>query len=252
MTITLVLPAYNEGENLALLLDQVIQLDLSLALSCIIVNDGSTDNTEEVAKRYTAKFPSITLISHTQNQGLPAALRTGFSAATINCSAADVVVCMDADNTHPPSQIPKMLEMVERGYDVVIASRYRKGAKIAGVSLFRRTLSASAATLFSCLLPVKGVRDFSCGFRAYRSTVLSQALHAFGEEVFALRGFACTTGLLLALNRLGAKMTEIPIDLRYQQKRGVSKINLSRTISESLKLLLRERRLRGSRPTRPV
>lgn len=249
MTVYVVLPAYNEADNLAPLLRLYVELQRTVPLHCLVVDDGSVDTSGAVAESFAAELP-ITVIRHTENRGLSRTLETGFRAACERAGDGDVVVCMDADNTHLPSQIPEMLEKIRDGFDVVIASRYRRGSRVEGVSRFRRSLSAAAALLFASVVPIPGVRDFSCGFRAYRVPALRRAIKHFGDEVFALKGFACTAALLFGCKRVGATMTEIPMDLRYQQKRGVSKLALRRTIVESLRLVWRERR-RNSLPVAP-
>ena len=239
MSLIVVLPAYNEAQNLPPLLAAFAELHRTLPLSCIVVDDGSADGTAAAVEGCASLLP-VAVVRHERNRGLSAALETGFRAACQGRNDDDVVVCMDADNTHVPGQIPMMVARLGEGFDIVIASRYRRGAKVEGVSLFRRALSGGATLLFTFLVPTPGVRDYSCGFRAYRVGILRRALERYGEEVFSLKGFACTAGLLFACRRLGARMSEIPIDLKYQQKRGVSKLALRRTVGESLRLVWHE------------
>jgi dolichol-phosphate mannosyltransferase len=239
--IYVVLPAYNEGENISLLLDAFSTLvsHLENPLSFVIVDDGSTDSTEDEIAKY-AEVLSINQIRHFENKGLSEALRSGFFSVLEEARDEDILVCMDADNTHLPSQIVSMILKIDEGYDVVIASRYRPGSRVSGVSFLRRALSRGSSLLCQFLLPTSGVRDFSCGFRAYRVKILREVLTDEEENIFSLKGFACTSALLFLLRRAGARATEIPIDLRYFQKRGISKMKVGKTAFESIRLIFKE------------
>jgi len=121
----------------------------------------------------------------------------------------------------------------------VIASRFRKESKVRGVSIYRNFLSYMSSFVCRFLIPISGVKDYSCGFRAYRASLIKEALNS-GDEIFNLKGFACTSQLLFSLNKLKANFSEIPIDLRYNQKRGVSKMKIIETSLESLRVIFKE------------
>src|SRR5262245_13727985 len=183
----------------------------------------------------------LELLPNGQNRGLAYTFKRGVMAAAQQASAADIIVCMDADNSHLPEQIPLMVQEIDRGNDVVIASRYRSGAVVKGVPWSRRVLSRGMSVLFQAIYPVKGVRDYSCGYRAYRASFVQTALASQGEELFAQEGFACMVGILLHLARENGKFTEIPLLLRYDQKLGASKMPVGNTVKRTLVLLARER-----------
>jgi dolichol-phosphate mannosyltransferase len=149
---------------------------------------------------------------------------------------------MDADNSHMPGQILQMTRNIREGRDVVIASRFRPGAVVLGVPLYRRCLSLGVLAVSRICFPIRGVRDYSCGYRAYRADLLKQAITAYGENFFQREGgFACMIGVLLRLKKLGAVFGEIPIVLRYDQKQGLSKMKIASTVYHTLRVLLRER-----------
>ena len=135
---------------------------------------------------------------------------------------------------------PAGSELLE-GRDVVIASRYRPGARVIGLSLFRRFMSFAARTLFVCLFPVSGVRDYTCGYRAYRCQILRQAMKSYRDQFISEDGFSCMVDILIKLNRQGAIFGEVPMILRYDLKHGASKMRVGRTIVDTLKLAAKRR-----------
>jgi len=226
-----VLPAFNEEANLPPLLDAVAGLaarESQLRLQVLVVDDGSADQTASVA-RQPRPLP-VELLAHPRNLGLAAAFRTGMTAAIERSSPDDVVVVMDADNSHLPEQIPQLLAALDRGAAVAIASRYRRGAKVRGVPRSRQLLSTGMSWLFRLVNPLEGVRDYSCGYRAYRASLLKEAWRAQGERLFAQEGFACMVAMLLRLREQGARFAEVPLDLRYDRKAGASKMKVGTTV----------------------
>ena len=236
--VRIVLPALNEADGLAKMFESFrAHLD-QLEYEIIVVDDGSTDDTAEVALEAS---PSVRLIRHECNQGLAAAIDTGLRAATELSSPKDLILTMDADNTHPIDLIPRMAALANEGYDVVIASRFRRGAEVHGVPAIRQLTSWVAGGLFKVLLPIKGVRDYTCGFRIYRVESMKKAIEYYGADFVSEQGFSCMVDLLLKLARCNAVMCEVPMRLRYDLKHGASKMNVSSTIFSTLKLAARRR-----------
>jgi dolichol-phosphate mannosyltransferase len=238
-----VLPAYNEAGNLPVLLDRLGALEedtYRLELHVLVVDDGSTDGTADAARRRVRSL-AVDVLVNPENRGLAETFMRGMTEAARRARPDDVVVCMDADNSHVPGQILRMVRGIQEGRDVVIASRYQPGAVVKGVPWLRRVLSRGMSILFRIVLPVEGVRDYSCGYRAYRAQFLQRSLSLQGETLFAKDGFACMVGILLRLARDGAVMGEVPLVLRYDQKVGASKMDVGGTIARTLLVLLRER-----------
>jgi len=148
---------------------------------------------------------------------------------------------MDADNTHTPGLIGSMVRLIEEGSDVVIASRYQPGAQVWGVPFHRRRLSDGARLLFRLVFPIRGVRDYTCGYRAYRASLLKRAFDTLGDQFVSEQGFQCMVDILLKLRRMNAVFREVPMILRYDLKGGVSKMRVGRTIFRTLGLMLRRR-----------
>lgn len=240
--VTIILPAFNEAQNLEPLLKRIQQTlePLDYLYEVLIVNDGSQDQTAEIARGMSERMP-IQLENHKTNRGLGQTLRTGFIAALQQADPDDVIVCMDADNTQPPESIPAMVEMIRRGHDLVVASRFRPGAQVVGLSLARRWMSLGARWVFTATHPIRGIRDYTCGFRAYRAKILQRGLEQFGDAFFSERGFSSTADILLKLRRQPLIAGEIPLVLRYDQKGGLSKMKVLRTVWATLLLIARRR-----------
>ena len=156
-------------------------------------------------------------------------------------SADDVIITMDADESHGPSLITRMLETINQGFDVVIASRFQPGSESHGVPLHRRILSSGASLVFRILFPTAGVKDFTCGYRAYRVSAVQRVLDTYGDNLFEYDGFQCMVDLLLKLRSIGASFSEVPFVLRYDLKKGQSKMRIVRTIMRTLELVIRRR-----------
>ena len=240
--ITVVLPAYNEEESIIPLIESIQKTAKKRWLekvTIIIVDDGSVDKTAE--KIAALHDETVVLVEHEVNKGLGEAIKTGLFHAVNFSPEVDIVITMDSDNTHPPGLITNMIMKLDEGNDVVVASRYRSGARTIGVQKYRQFLSFGMSILFQILLPVAGVRDYSSGFRAYRANLLREAFEKWGDDFVSEPGFSCMVDILLKLNRLDAIANEVPLILRYDQKSGKSKMNVVKTVKDTLALAFRER-----------
>lgn len=233
------LPAYNEAATIPALFPRFKELFPSKALPYRIVlyNDGCTDNTVAAVLAWQQSL-NVEVIGLERNKGLGQGLRSLVAHAAQHGKPEDVLFIMDCDDTHHPRQIPQMFAALKNGHDVVIASRYRAGATVAGVALHRRILSLGAAVLFKLLHPCYGVLDYTCGYRGYRVGLLQKALSTYGGHLVREPGFACMVELLLKLNRIGARMCEVPLALRYDLKQGASKMDVGGNTQRLLKKLV--------------
>ncbi len=240
--VRVVLPAYNEEEALSLFLGEIVEAlsHADIDHEVIVVDDGSADRTAEVVREASLAMP-VHLIQHKKNQGLAAAIRTGLLAGAEGAQPHDVVVTMDADRTQRPEAILLMLEKIQSGCDFVIASRYRPGARVVGVPWYRNLLSLGGRVLFQSLFPTQGVRDYTCGARAYRVGLLHDMIKEFGDNLVSEEGFSCMVDVLLKARSLKPKFGEVPINLRYDIKPGLSKMSVLSTIWETLCLAGRVR-----------
>lgn len=230
--VVVALPAYNEGACLETLLDRLRDALAGQPYRIVVVDDGSRDATPEILARRSRDLP-LAVITHPVNAGLAETLRDALQWVVAHHADDDVVVTMDADDTHDPVYIAPMLARLREGADVVIASRFRPGSRVVGVPAHRRLFSWGAFVLLRLLLPIPGVRDYACGYRAFRVRVLRAALSRYGPDLFALRdwGFICTAELLWKVHMTGARCAEVPFVLCYDQKQSVSRMRASRTIA---------------------
>ena len=236
--IIVVLPAYNEEANIGSLLRRIFEAlnDEQLGFSVIVVNDGSSDRTEQILEEMGRELPLI-VDHHESNQGLGPTLRDGLRRAAEVAGERDIIVTMDADESHTPGLMLRMVRMIREGYDVVIASRYQPGSRIYGLSLRRRIVSRLASWLMRVVFPTPGVSDYTCGYRAYRAEALKQAYALYGDELVNQGGFQCMVDVLLKLRRLPLIFGEVPMVLRYDLKRGNSKMRIIHTAAGTLRLL---------------
>ena len=237
-----VLPAYNEEGGLPDLLSAIEQVFAinGREYHIIVVDDASTDSTAEIAREAAVELP-LTLVQHKINQNLPGALRTGFETAIKFAEEHDVIITMDGDNTHPPAIMNLLLQKIAEGYDVMIASRFQPGSRVCGVPSSRVLTAFGARMLFKIIMPIPAVRDYTCGYRAYRANVLRDSMKYYGDQWVTEKGFSCMVDVLLKMRRFNYVMGEVPMLLRYDQKEGASKMKVLQTIGQTIKLLLKRR-----------
>lgn len=227
MRVWILLPAFNEEDSIPAMLPKIAEAMTARGLDyrVVIVNDGSSDATAEVAAKYASEFP-VDVIPHPINRGLGETERDGFEYIAAHCAPEDVIVRMDCDDTHEPEYIPALLAKLGEGYDVVNTSRFQPGGGQQGLNAYRTFISRAANLFMQSVFRIPGVRDCSCGYRAYRGSVIHDAIRIFGNNFIQLRGlgFTSTLEMLVKLHILGCRFAEVPFLLRYDQKRSPSKM----------------------------
>lgn len=227
------LPAYNESQGIGKLLGRInmVKENFDGKLEVIVVNDGSSDDTEEYLKEYSKKLSYIKYINHPCNQGLAQGMRTIIDYGIINLESDDILVVLDADNTHNPNIIPSMAEkIISENLDIVIASRFAKGGQEIGLSFYRKFLSRGAGVFAKIIFNVKNVKDYSCGFRAYKVEFLKKMKDYYKEDLIEAEGFECMIELIVKAGLLGARIGEYPLILEYNLKETPSKMKAVKTI----------------------
>lgn len=235
----IILPMYNEELSIPLLQEMFaakIEMPSGFDYRIVAVNDGSKDRTLELVNKWAQENHRVKVLSHTQNMGVGQAILTGFGEAIRMKSVC--VVTLDADASHPSGIIKQMVAEVKNGADIVIASRFVSTGKQIGVPPIRRVYSLGARMLLSIFFPLKGVRDYTVGFRAYRTSLVNQALSQTEEGFLTFRSFATSVEILLKFITLADKVVEVPLVLRYDQKISPSKLRTLNTIQDYFRLFM--------------
>ena len=225
--VIVLLPAYNEEASLPKLMPKLRDtLDAGGEPYRIVVcDDGSSDRTPALLEEMKRDYP-LEVITHRINRGLGETSRDLFERAAEICGPGDVIVRLDCDDTHEPEFVPRLVAKVREGNDVVIASRFAPGGGQLGVSAYRAFISRCANLFMKIFFPIEGLKEYSCGFRAYRAETIQEAIARYGNNFIQLKGlgFTCTLEKLVKLKLLGARFAETPFVLRYDQKVSQSKM----------------------------
>ncbi len=227
MTIFILLPAYNEEDSIPALLPRIrdSMRDGGFSYRIVLVDDGSMDETAARAERFAREMP-IDILRHSINRGLGETIRDGIEHCVRSGSPGDIVVRMDCDDSQDPSYVAALVEKIESGCDVVVTSRYQPGGGQSGVEGHRKLLSWGAGLYMKLLFPIRGLRDYSCGYRAYRWETLKKAIDVYGNRFIERKdlGFSCTLEKVVKLDLLGARFGEVAHFLHYDRKKSASKM----------------------------
>ncbi|MFA6428559.1 MAG: polyprenol monophosphomannose synthase [Candidatus Buchananbacteria bacterium] len=216
MKILVILPTYNEQENLARLVAEIFALAIT-DLEILIIDDNSPDGTGQLADQLAQRYP-IKVIHRVKKLGLGTAYQAGFAYALAN--GFGIAFQMDADFSHEPQRISDFIKGVNSGYDLVIGSRRIVGGKIVGWSAWRYFTSSSANYFSRWLLGLK-TKDATTGFRAYSV----KALQALPLGKIKSNGYAFQEETIFWAEKLKLHIKEIPIIFKDRQK-GRSKLGL--------------------------
>jgi dolichol-phosphate mannosyltransferase len=228
MRSVVVLPTYNEAENIGPFLRAV--RGAAPSTDVLVVDDNSPDGTGRLAEEIGTEIGGIEVLHRPGKDGLGSAYREGF--ARVLAAGYDVVVSMDADFSHDPQRIPEFLAAVDEGADLVIGSRYVTGGGTTDWPIRRQLLSKWGNAYTRSILGVTA-RDCTSGYRAYRAS----ALAAIDPTSTSAEGYAFLTELVRRLTTRGAVIVERPIIFR-DRTRGKSKMS-GRIIVESMLLVTR-------------
>jgi dolichol-phosphate mannosyltransferase len=213
--VAVIIPTYNERENLESISARVRSAVPGADL--LVVDDNSPDGTGELADKLAAEDAHMHVLHRPGKAGLGGAYITGFRWALER--GYDAMVEMDADGSHQPDELPRLLEALDRGADVVIGSRWVPGGTVRNWPKSREFLSRGANTYARIMLGIE-VRDATGGFRVYRADTLRK----IGLDQVASQGYCFQIDLTLRALTAGLAVTEVPITFT-ERTRGASKMN---------------------------
>lgn len=223
-----IIPTYNEAENIATLVEEIHRFIPQAHV--VVVDDNSPDGTAEVVKSMMARCKQVHLIFRPRKLGYASAIVAGLRYALTH--GADIVVHMDADFSHEPFVIPRLIEAVISGAEVAIGSRYVKGGSVENWSLWRRALSLGANLVARTLLGLR-VKDCTSGFRCYSRSGLLR----LQPWLIRVEGYGFLTVCTYLAHACSLNIVEVPI--RFEDRRhGKSKLS-RRVIFEAAVVVLK-------------
>jgi dolichol-phosphate mannosyltransferase len=240
-TACIVMPTYNEAGNINNVLDLIyenVSAQETFKVFTLIVDDNSPDGTGALADEYAKKNPLVRVLHRKGKEGLGAAYIAGIQHALRELKP-DVILEMDADLSHNPKDVLRLIKAIDDGADMAIGSRYTAGGSIPQEwGFYRKLNSAVANALVRNVLSLRKVRDCTGGFRAFRATYLEH----IDWSRLKTKGYAFQVSLLNAVNELDAVIAEVPIHFSDRQI-GTSKMRLK----DQVDFIITTFRIRASR-----
>ncbi len=226
MRVLVVLPTYNEAENIDNVLHRIHHAMPDAGV--LVVDDGSPDGTADIAERLGKELGGIEVLRRHEKSGLGSAYRAGFAWGIEQ--GWDVLIEMDADLSHDPDSLPALVAPVADGYDLVVGSRYVQGGSIPNWKWHRRMLSQGGNIYAAALLGLH-ITDSTSGFRAYRADIVR---HLDMNSVRA-EGYGFQIEMVYEVLRHGGRVTEVPICF-VDRVEGKSKMSMT-IVVEALALV---------------
>jgi dolichol-phosphate mannosyltransferase len=223
MKIVVILPTYNERENIGPMIGALQEQFAQIRhdMNILVVDDNSPDGTADIVRQAAGKASNIFLITG-EKQGLGAAYIRGMKHA-VNELHADAVMEMDSDFSHKPEDVPRLIAALDEGADFVIGSRYVPGGRIPDDWGFLRRMNSKWGNVFARYVAgMYPVRDCTAGFRAIRSSLISK----IDPDTLKVRGYAFQISLLHEAILNHAKVREVPV-VFVDRMRGETKLGLS-------------------------
>ena len=228
-------PTYCEAENIGGLIQTIEGLNLNSVL--LVIDDSSPDETRSIVEKLNEKYGNIILLTRPRKMGLGTAIRDGFELLLSQPNPPKYIITMDADYSHSPYDIPRLLDFAKNGYDLVVGSRYCEGGAVKGWTVIRRITSMVANRMAGSLIQLR-VNDFTSGFRCYSQRCIQNVLSKLHSQTYEIQ---IETIRQAKLHNL--KVGEIPITFE-NRKKGKSKLTLAEIVAFSkyiMKVLLRQK-----------
>ncbi len=213
-----ILPTYREADNIASLIEDIEGLPLNTSI--LVIDDSSPDKTEEIVKNLQKKYGNILLCVRPKKTGLGTAITDGFKIFLSSEFPPKLIVTMDADYSHNPKALPKLIASMQSGCGIVIGSRYCRGGKTSGWPFTRKIISRAANFVAKFLMGLN-LQDCTSGFRCYSTDFVRVAIGSLHSQTYEIQ----IETVRQALSR-GFNVKEIPI-LFVNRKLGKSKLTLT-------------------------
>ncbi len=237
--LTLVIPVLNEAANLERLFASLSslerQLKQDLRLHVLLVDDGSTDGTSDLARKL-GKSLDLTILRHEKNMGPGRAFATAFIHLGKKLGSDELVITMEGDNTSRLELIRQMLLRLQEGFDVILASPYMYGGGIRNTSAFRVFMSTMANLFVKELLGLNGILTVSSFFRLYTGRFLKRMQSIYGSGIIERPGFECMTEMMMKMVMINTKLSEIAMVVDTHARVGKSRMHIWRTVRGYLAL----------------
>lgn len=222
--VTVALPTYNEAENLPLIAPAILDHGYRL----LVIDDNSPDGTGSIADQLAAGNDRVTVVHRDRKAGLGPAYAAGFDVALE--SGAEIVIEMDADFSHDPADLPRLVAAVDGGADVAIGSRYVAGGETPDWPAIRQLIS-KGGNLYARTMLDMPIRDATAGFRAFRA----EALRSLPYRQAEASGYGFQVEMAWRAHLQGLSIVEVPISFR-DRTRGTSKMGSS-IVVEAMRLV---------------
>jgi dolichol-phosphate mannosyltransferase len=224
MKLAIVIPTYNEAETIPSLIKELFGKIKQLVerLDILIIDDSSPDGTADIARELGEKYEKITVIQRPKKMGLGAAYKEGFRHVLEKLDS-ELIVQMDADHSHQPSEIPNMLEKI-KNFDFLIASRHVEGSDVIGWGIGRKATHSIAGVIARICANIE-IKDSTSGFRMFKK----KTLETVDFNKIRSDGFAFQIEVLHQLKQLGMKGLEVPT-IFVNRTEGSSKMGSSEMI----------------------
>lgn len=232
--IYVLIPSYNDAVNLPQLLKNISKSLRNHNYKVVIVDDGSADETREVIKYLSKKYP-LERVGYEKNAGPGHAFKFGFKKIKDKLKAKDLIITMEADNSCDFKILNKMIKK-SADFDLILASPFAKGGEIIALNPERRLLTSISNKLDSIIFKVPNVKTYSSFHRLYRASIILKAFKVYKGNFIKEDGFTSVVEILIKLHKLKATIVEIPAVLDWGKRKGKSKMKIGKTTFNHLNL----------------
>ena len=214
LQVAIILPTYCEAENIADIIHTIENLKLNSTL--VIIDDSSPDETQNIVRKLKENYKNIILLNRPRKMGLGTAIIDGFRFLLSLPKPPKYIITMDADYSHNSNDIPKLLQLAKKGYDLVIGSRYCKKGKVKGWKLTRLLISKTANKITRILIKLP-LNDFTSGFRCYSKEYVKITLPKLHSQTYEIQ-----IEIIRQAKLQNSKISEIPTSSKTERKANQS------------------------------